>query len=465
MLDTKIIKTFLPLGAMLILTFLLHTYLAFWVERTAFNEIIACYAILFFIYIGIYKLVDTKNIFLITVGFTIFIRFLLIFAEPALTDDFYRFVWDGHLWLEGISPFLATPTQLIESCQTTTPLISANFCEQMLPIYENLNSPDYFSIYPPVCQWIFAFGVWCFPNHMLGAVSMMKFCIFCFECGSIYLIYKLLLQFGLPYKNTILYVLNPLVIIELCGNLHFEAAMIFCLLYTVYTLKAITESQKYSHFIQSAIAMALAFCSKLIPLIFLPFFIRRLGLKKLFLYVSIMAFVSILAFSSFLNLKIINHLLSSVGLYFQSFEFNASIYYLIRAIGFYITDYNIIHIAGKLLAFCTFFSIFAIAYKEKTVTKQSLLQFFMWALFLYLAFATTIHPWYLCALVAFSVFTPFRFPIVWSAVVILSYYTYISTDYAENIWFVIFEYLVVYAYLAYELWKNNYSRFNKRNFF
>jgi hypothetical protein len=82
----------------------------------------------------------------------------------------------------------------------------------------------------------------------------------------------------------------------------------------------------------------------------------------------------------------------------------------------------------------------------------------MWALFLYLAFATTVHPWYLCALVAFSVFTPYRFPIVWSAVVILSYYTYITTDYAENMWLVSLEYLIVYAYLAYELWKNDFFR-------
>ena len=440
------------------LSYLLHIHLAFFVERTSFYEIIGCYIVLFFIYVDVYKTINTKNLFYITIGFTIFIRFLLIFAEPAFTDDFYRFVWDGHLWLEGISPFLATPTQIMESCQTVTPFISNSLCEQMLPIYENLNSPDYFSIYPPVCQWVFAFGVWCFPESVYGATSMMKFCLFWLECGSIYIIYKLLLEFELPYKNTLLYALNPLIIIELCGNLHFEAAMIFFVLLAIYTLKISIEKNKHSHFIRSAIAMSLAFCSKLLPLIFLPFLIKRLGLKKLFLYVFIMAFVSILSFSFFLNLEIMNHLWSSIGLYFQTFEFNASIYYFFRAIGFFITGYNIIHITGKLLAIMTFISIFYIAYKEQDISKKSLLQVCMWALFIYLVFATTVHPWYLCALVAFSVFTPYRFPIVWSAVVILSYYTYITPHYAENMWLVSLEYLIVYAYLAYELWKNDCLR-------
>ena len=461
MIFPKIIKTILPLSIMLMLSFVLHIHLAFFVERTDFYEIIACYVVLFFLYLDIYKIIPTKNFFFVVIGFTIFIRFLLIFAEPALTDDFYRFAWDGHLWLEGISPFLATPTQFIESCQTATPLISDAFCEQMMPIYENLNSPDYFSIYPPVCQWFFAFGVWCFPNHIIGAVSMMKFCVFWLECGSIYLIYKLLLHFGLSYKKTLLYALNPLIIIELCGNLHFEAAMIFFLLYAVYKLKLISETQRHTHFIRSAIAMSLAFCSKLIPLIFLPFFIKRLGLPKMILYISIMTFVSVLCFWPLLNLEIVNHLLDSVGLYFQSFEYNASVYYLVREIGFLITGYNIIFFAGKLLAFFTFCSIIAVAYNEKQMTNQSLMQVFMWALFLYLAFATTVHPWYLCALVAFSIFTPYRFPIVWSAVVMLSYYTYITPDYVENMSFVIFEYAIVYGYLMYELWKNDF--FNKKN--
>jgi len=431
------------------------------VERIAFYEIVACYAILFFLYLDVYKIIQTKNFFFVAIAFAIFIRFLLIFAEPSFTDDFYRFAWDGHLWLEGISPFLATPSQLIESCQTATPLISDAFCEQMLPIYEKLNSPDYFSIYPPVCQWIFAFGVWCFPNHIIGAVGMMKFCVFWLECGSIYLIYKLLLQFGLPYKNTLLYALNPLIIIELCGNLHFEAAMIFFVLYAIYKLKIIEDKKKFSHYIRSAIAMSLAFCSKLIPLIFLPFLVKRLGFKKLFLYLFVMAFVSILAFLPLLNLEVIHHLLNSVGLYFHSFEFNASIYYLFREIGFLITGYNIIHFSGKLLAIFTFFSITTLAYKEKNLTNQHLAQVFMWSLFLYLAFATTVHPWYLCALIAFSVFTPFRFPIVWSFVVMLSYYTYITENYHENMFLVAVEYLVLYIYLAYELWKNNFFKKEK----
>jgi hypothetical protein len=49
------------------------------------------------------------------IGAALLFRLLLLFAVPALSDDFYRFLWDGRLSLEGINPFLYTPRQLIQS--------------------------------------------------------------------------------------------------------------------------------------------------------------------------------------------------------------------------------------------------------------------------------------------------------------------------------------------------------------
>jgi hypothetical protein len=40
---------------------------------------------------------------------------LLLFAVPALSDDFYRFVWDGRLLFNGINPYTILPADFINS--------------------------------------------------------------------------------------------------------------------------------------------------------------------------------------------------------------------------------------------------------------------------------------------------------------------------------------------------------------
>lgn len=37
---------------------------------------------------------------------------------PSLSDDIYRFIWDGRAMLNGIHPFSMTPEQIITSGQT-----------------------------------------------------------------------------------------------------------------------------------------------------------------------------------------------------------------------------------------------------------------------------------------------------------------------------------------------------------
>jgi hypothetical protein len=72
---------------------------------------------------------------------------------------------------------------------------------------------------------------------------------------------------------------------------------------------------------------------------------------------------------------------------------------------------------------------------------------------------TTMHPWYLATLVILSVFTNYRFPIIWSFVIILSYQAYANTPWQENIWLMVFEYLIVYGYLCWEIIQNKKKYF------
>ena len=71
-----------------------------------------------------------------------------------------------------------------------------------------------------------------------------------------------------------------------------------------------------------------------------------------------------------------------------------------------------------------------------------------------------MHPWYLATLILLSVFTKYRFPIVWSLVIILSYAAYANEIYKENLVLVSIEYLIVYGFLIWELFFKTNSNLN-----
>ena len=70
---------------------------------------------------------------------------------------------------------------------------------------------------------------------------------------------------------------------------------------------------------------------------------------------------------------------------------------------------------------------------------------------IYLLLSTTVHPWYIASILLLSVFTNYKYAIVWSFIVIISYLAYANADNTENLWIIGAEYLVVYAIIIFEL--------------
>ena len=78
------------------------------------------------------------------IGIAILTRLLVIPAFPSLSDDIFRFIWDGRVWHEGISAYAQLPIDLIGRSDTLTQ-----------SLFDSLNSHKYFSLYPPIAQGIF----------------------------------------------------------------------------------------------------------------------------------------------------------------------------------------------------------------------------------------------------------------------------------------------------------------------
>ncbi len=416
----------------LVLTFsCLIIWLGYFTPRQSFGQLISLYSALFVIYFFLAKTFKNARE-VIFMG--VFFRLLLLFAMPALSDDFYRFVWDGRLLANGINPYTILPANFINSIDYQ------NSIEYNL-IFSKLNSPNYYTVYPPLNQLIFAASATLSKGSLFGNVIALRIFILLAEISLLFMLIKN------KYSDKFnLYSFNPLIIIELNGNLHFEG-VVMCFL--VLALSMGVKDRKSLVF--SSFLFACAVCVKMLPLIFIPLIIKQLGWKKGIFYTSMVGVFTVLFFLPFLDQMLIEKLFSSINLYFQKFEFNASIYYLIRAVGFKIFGYNIIGMAGKIMAFLTFSGVLFISWKSKNLFVGSLA-----ILTLYFAMATTVHPWYVTNLLVIAVFTSFRYPIVWSYTIFLSYATYQTNLYQENLWLVTLEYLLVLGMMIYEL-RNNFG--------
>jgi len=78
----------------------------------------------------------------------------------------------------------------------------------------------------------------------------------------------------------------------------------------------------------------------------------------------------------------------------------------------------------------------------------------LFALTFYYFTATTVHPWYVTTLLILSVFTNYKFPLVWSFAIILSYLAYLNTNNTENLWIIGLEYAIVYSVFIWEVFIN-----------
>lgn len=377
------------------------------------------------------------------------VRALIIPAMPQLSDDVYRFIWDGRLILNGINPFEQLPTHYQTLSDPPPGLTDA--------LFHQLNSPEYFTIYPPVAQAVFGFSCWLAPESVYASTLLMKGCLFLAEIGVIYLLPKMLKSIGVDPVYALWYLLNPLLVIETVGNLHFEGVMAFFLVLSFWWLHR-------EMWWQSAVAMALAVATKLLPLLFLMFVIRRLGWKRSLLYFGIMGLALLALFAPLLGEAFWNGFGSSLGLYFRRFEFNGSVYYLLRWAGYQLTGYNQIALIGPSLAVGTFAGISLIAVWDAfckvepvTIVSSTLAGLCLSAITLYLAFTPTVHPWYVALPLLLCTFTPYRFPVLWSGMIVLTYANYAGSGYQEYPGIIALEYLTVAGYAVWE-WRTYKKR-------
>jgi len=413
---------------------LAYICLGYLFPRENFFALFGLYSLAFLGFIFLYKndTVSEKQLFRVGILF----RLLFLFGLPFWSQDFYRFIWDGNLIVTGTNPYLNTPNQILNATKINN--------AQELFSKMGILSASHYSNYPPINQLFFAISSFFGAHSIFISALILKLIILFSDIGLYHYGRKILVFLNQNPKKIFLYFLNPLIIIELSGNLHFEGVMLF--FFAVGLFLFFKDKWRLA-----AVFIAISISTKLLPLLLLPFFYQKLGLKKSIYFYSIVLVISAVSFIPFLSPKLFANYTETIGLWFTNFEFNASIYYLVREIGFYIKGYNIIGVVGKITPFLTLVIILFFALIKTNKKSNDLFSNALIALSFYFFISTTVHPWYGVNLVFLTIFTRFKFPIIWSYLLVLSYFAYSQIPFKENYFLLFIEYSVVISVVIYEL--------------
>lgn len=423
---------------------LLFYYFGYVLERESFFCLIGTYSILFALFIYLYKQqLSFKQYTIIGVVF----RGIFLLSIPLLSQDFYRFIWDGRMLLNGFNPYLYLPENYL--------LGTFKAPNEAAALYEGMGqlNGSHYSNYPPLNQLCFAFAALISSKSILGSVIVFRLIIILADLGVLFFGKKLLNHFRLNTNTIFLYFLNPFIIIELTGNLHFEGVMICLLIMGLYYLK----NQKM---VLSAFFIAASIALKLLPLLFLPLFFQLFQLKKLIVFYLLIIGITMLFFLPFIDSAFLANYTRTISLWFGQFEFNGSLHHLAKKVAVQISGYNSIKEYIKIITpiLVIVFTLIMTFFRKNKNIKQ-LIVAMLFTLFFYLATSTTVHPWYLAMLLIFSVFTTYRFPLVWSFVIMFTYLTYANPNFIENPWMLLLEYSIVYGFLIWELfYKKQYKK-------
>lgn len=189
-------------------------------------------------------------------------RLVLFASEPALEDDYQRYLWDGAVAAHGLNPYAASP----EAAKAAMPEISTlgRLALESNSTLERVNHPHLRTIYPPVTQGVFALSHWLAPWSLTGWRTV----ILIFDVATIAVLLLLLHDLGRSPLWAALYWWNPIVLKELFNAAHMEAIVLPLVLGGL--ALAIRKRP-----VAATVSLTMAAGAKIWPLILLPLVWRQ----------------------------------------------------------------------------------------------------------------------------------------------------------------------------------------------
>jgi alpha-1,6-mannosyltransferase len=358
--------------------------------------------------------------------FALLFRLTVLFSPPYQSEDVYRYIWDARVSSMGINPYRYPPNaRELDGFKDDS-------------LYPMINSKPYITAYPPLSQVLFRLSY-----HFFGAnITAMKAIFSILEFLAILLAWRIIKLWGRSIQSLVLMAWNPFFIFEFSHSGHSDSAMIFLILLFIYLL---SRGRK----IPAGLSYAGAVLAKLHPALWFPLILKRAGWRPALPAIAAGIGLTLIYFTP----ESLFGYLKSLGLYFRLFEFNASIHYLIRALGRVAFHQSWDKAVGPYLGAVLIILAVMIYRKFPLRNARDLLHAGFWIMTADLCLATTVHPWYLSWAALALPLMPYAFMAYWTGACYLSYIAYSYHPVFEPSWALLLEYLPMYALMGWELWR------------
>ncbi len=323
-------------------------------------------------------------------------RLLFLFLTPSLSDDVWRYLWDGEVARAGINPYAHAPDDA-----ALIPLRDE--------VWSRVNHRSIPTIYPPAAQLLFRAAA------QAGGLGAWKILVLAFDVTTMLALARGLHAAGRPAAMLAFYAWNPLVLVELTWNAHVDVAA------TALLVGAVVASLAQRQRAATALA-SVAAGIKLYPALVLPLFLRRAGLRRTWwIPVAIGAALG----APYLDAGW-HALVAALGVYARDWEFNGFVYEQLRRAAF-----------GSGAARSLLLGLVIAVASVATARVRSVADAVLWIVFALVALNPTIHPWYVMWLVPLAVLAsgPPRLTALVLSLAVSSSYVVLAVREATGRWF------------------------------
>lgn len=231
------------------------------------------------------RLPDDRRLLAILWTGAIVFRLTLLLSDSIEEIDLYRYVWDGAVSTQGVSPFRYSPHQVLaSSTDDGLPDDLARLVRlrdrspELAAILRRVHFGELPTIYPPVSQLVFAVCSWLTPDEssITTRLMLMKAWFVLFDLLTLELLLRLLVQAGRHRGWSLAYGWCPLVVKEIANSGHLDSlATCLAVLAVSFAVSAIISNpeqrrRRWGLAMAAVVALALGVGAKLFPVVLAP---------------------------------------------------------------------------------------------------------------------------------------------------------------------------------------------------
>jgi hypothetical protein len=319
----------------------------------------------------------------ICLALAVLCRLPLIPVEPTLSDDIYRYVWDGRIQAMGLNPYQAVPAD---------PALDRLHTD----VTRKMNHPALPTLYPPFAEWVFR-GI----AAIQQSVVAFKITFVLLDLAVIGLLLRWLARAGRSPWLVLLYAWNPLVILEVAGSGHLDVVGALLLM-----VSFLAFSNRIGWL--AAVALVAAVEVKFVPVVLVPLFWRRIRLRDAAIAVGFGLLLALPFMGGTLTAPI-----GALPTFLAKWRFNGPAYALIESL-----------VNTRLLVALPVVAGLAVAVWFRRRADELTASAWAWPMGVALLLSPTVYPWYLLWLCPFLVVRATLPLLLWTQTSLFTYYVW-----------------------------------------